>query len=109
MVTEIIYAYIENLVYIGIIGIIIIFGLFVFLSIARFTNDIDKDDWLYMLVWLTPTFMFFLFLTMLPGKAHIIEVREAFNQIDATYPKKSQNETQVLYPSDICNSVSECK
>ncbi len=109
MVTEIIYAYIENLKGIGIVGIIIIFCVFIYLGLARFTNDIDIDDWLYMLLWLTPTFMFFLFLTMLPGKAHIIEVRDAFNQIDATYPKKSQNETQVLYPSDICNSVSECK
>lgn len=95
---EYVYAYLENLSYAFII-ITILSGLLLgFLMYLRLENEIDKDDWFYLMIYTTPVFFIFLCLTLSPGMAHIQEVRTKYNQT-----KETVNET---YSSSYFDSVS---
>ena len=82
MVSSILYAYLENLQFLFCIFCVLIIIAMVALGIRRYTNDIDKDDWLYVMFWLTPSLVIFANLLCVPDIEHVKKINETLNPVE---------------------------
>lgn len=79
---EFIFAYLENMKWVGsIFGIIAILFL-TFLIVARIDNAIDKDDWMYLIFFTSLCILVCGFLISLPSVKHIAEVKHKMLAIE---------------------------
>lgn len=83
---EFVYAYLENLAWFITFGVMLSTAALLVLIWARVTNEIDKDDWSYLMTVGVSVWVVFLFLVLAPGMDHIKEVREKViaKQVKAT-------------------------
>ena len=99
---EFLYAYLENISIVCWIGFWILSFMIVFFIYLRIENEMDKDDWVYAMAWVTPIWLFSLILCCAPGKEHIKDVKLEMDELyKVETPKPS-------YPNSYCTSSVTC-
>lgn len=88
---DFLYAFIENISWIDIPILCMISGLLIVSIVFRATNDMDKDDWILIMRWLTPMFLLFLVLSCLPSLDHVMRIKERIN------PKQIEVKSETIY------------
>jgi hypothetical protein len=106
---EYIYAYLENTYWFFIMGLIALSAFMVFLIIARKNNDIDRDDWVYMIGANGIAWFVFLLICLSPGMDHIQKVR---TEVMKPYIEKTEITIEKIlqshYPNGTCHSSVDC-
>lgn len=106
---EFVYAYLENLR----VASTIAFGaasiLIAFLLYVRFDNEMDTDDWINVMMWAVPTWMFLGLFVASPGLDHIRQVNIDLHTVTkpvVVQPATAKETTnEVLIPIDLHGSI----
>jgi hypothetical protein len=87
MLASIVYGYLDNMQFLfASFDALIIAGM-IGLGIARATNNVDRDDWAYLMLWLTPTLVVFSCMICVPSLDKVKEINETL------YPTEKPNES----------------
>ena len=107
---EFVYAYLENLFFLSFIITAILAITLIGLIIVRFANDIDKDDWIYLVGWNSVLLLLFIIIDISPSMAHIVKARvELETEYNETKPKEIKNEEVVVPSLLISHPASVCR
>ena len=104
---EYIYAYLENLQTIFVVGTVISGVAVAALIIGRIINEIDRDDWFLMMGTALVVLSLFVIVDLSPSMEHIQKVRIMVTQPD----REEKNETFIgvpLYPNAVCINSLMC-
>lgn len=114
---EYIYAYLENLEWFFIIGTALTGIGIAFLIFGRLTNDIDRDDWIYMMGAAIGVMILFIIVDLSPSMEHIQKVRTTVTTayvepkpITQTSKWEDTDETPkpIYYPNFYCTNSLMC-
>jgi hypothetical protein len=110
---EYIYAYLENLQWFFIIGTGLTGIGIAFLIWLRLVNEVDADDWIYMMGAATGIMILFVIVDLSPSMEHIQKVRTTVTKpyVETINPEEINEETKpaTLYPSAGCLNSLMCQ
>ncbi len=89
MIFNTLYAWAENLQLVSVFFATVLLFIGAILAFLRKENEIDRDDWQALMLWVVPMFIICLPLTMLPDLEHIKKVRDTLAEV---VPPKPINE-----------------
>lgn len=104
MLFEYIFAYMENARFLGCAGLVLSIVAIALLIVARIHNEVDKDDWIYLMFFIVPIFFISLILVLSPGIDHVLEVNAKIRSINQTKENVSESPVSghslsVIYPT----------
>jgi hypothetical protein len=104
---EFIYAYIENLEWMCIVGSLLLTSVLAILIYLRTQNEIDGDDWHMLMMWVVPAWLGFIVLCFNPSMEHIKQVRNEVRN-DIIEIKEEKSNAPIYYPSNYCVNSLMC-
>lgn len=102
---EYIYAYIENIQFLSYAATPFLSGILILLIALRVVNDIDADDWTYLMYFVVPLWLFFICIDFSPSMDHIRKVR-TMAQLPYVAQTQGENNEEVPISEPVtCDSI----